>query len=350
MRLLAGAGKCVHIRRPFPYGAVMRAIRFSEYGPPAQVLRLEDVPTPEPGAGEVRIHLTHRPINPSDLHLIAGTYGIRPKLPATPGLEGMGRIDALGVGVTGVVIGERVIAMAGGPGTWAEHLVVPAARIVPVPDAVSDQAAAQFVVNPLTAWVLLTEELALAQGDWVLQTAALSTLGRLVLQLARHRGLRTIGVVRRRDQVQELTDLGADAAICMEDERVIDRVKEITGGKGISGAIDSVGGSVAGELARSLRRGGTLVVFGLLGGDRVMPLDIPDLLFKGATVRGFWLTNWFATRPPERVGAAIAELMTLMAQGIVVPTVEAEYELADFASAIAHAERGGRQGKVLLRG
>ena len=328
----------------------MRAIRFSEFGPPARVLRLEDVPTPEPGLGEVRIRVTHRPINPSDLHLIAGTYGIRPTLPATPGLEGMGRVDALGDGVANLVVGERVIAMAGGPSTWAEHLIAPAARVVPVPDAVSDQAAAQFVVNPLTAWLLLTEELSVAPGDWLLQTAAGSTLGKLVLRLARHRGVRTIDVVRRRDQVQELLDLGADAVICTGDERVIDRVKEITGGKGIAGAIDSVGGPLAAQVARSLRRGGTLVVFGLLGGDPVMPLEIPDLLFKGATVRGFWLTSWFATRPPERIGSAIAEVMTLMAQGLMVPDVEAEYELADFANAIAHAERGGRRGKVMLKG
>lgn len=328
----------------------MRALRFSKPGEPLDVLRLDEVPTPEPGRGEVRVRITHRPINPSDLLTIRGVYPIQPSLPGSPGLEGVGVIDAVGEGVTTLTRGQRVISIAGLPGTWAEQLVIPAERALPVPDAVSDQVAAQVLVNPVTAWAMLHDELALAEGDWLLQTAASSTLGHLVIQLARHRRIRTINVVRRRAQVQSLLDAGGDAVVCTEDEPLVERVRAITGGKGVRGAIDAVSGPQAGEVARCLAPGGIMLTMGVLGGATLGPIDAGDLLFKSATIRGFWLTNWFMKQTPESVGRALTEVLTLLATGVMKPAVEAEYDLADFRAAIAHAERPGRNGKVLLKG
>jgi NADPH:quinone reductase len=328
----------------------MRALRMSEFGAPAKVLHLVELPTPKPGAGEIRIRLSHRPINPSDLLAVAGVYPTRPTLPGTPGLEGVGRVDAIGSEAIGLQHGQRVITLAGLPGTWAEQMIVPADRVLPVPDSISDQSAAQLLVNPITAWVLLNEELTLAKDDWLLVTAAGSTLGRLVLQLARPRGIRIIAVVRRRAQAQELRELGADAVICTEDESLGSRVAAITARRGVRGAIDSIGGALTGDAARCLAPGGTLVVIGVLGGDPIAPVDVADLLFKGAAVRGFWLSNWFRTRPPDAQQRAIIEVMTLMSDGRLTPPVEAEYDLADYQAAIAHAEREGRNGKVLLTG
>lgn len=328
----------------------MRALRFDKPGEPLDVLHLDDVPTPAPGPGEVRVRLTHRPINPSDLLTVRGFYPIRPSLPGSPGLEGVGVVDALGQGVTTPARGQRVISAAGLPGTWAEYLVIPAERAIPVPDAVSDQVAAQVLVNPMTAWAMLHDELALTEGDWVLQTAASSTLGRLVTQLARRRGFRTINVVHRRAQVQPLLALGADAVVCTENESLGERVRTITGGTGVRGAIDAVSGPQGGEVATCLAPGGTMLTMGVLGGAALGPIDAGDLLFKGATIRGFWLTNWFARQTPESMGRAFTEVLTLLATGAMQPTVEAEYDLADFRDAIAHAERPGRNGKVLLRG
>lgn len=327
----------------------MRAIRLRELGPPLEVLHLEEVATPEPGPGQLRLRMTHRPINPADLHSISGLYPVRPRLPGSPGLEGVGRIDALGAGVSGVPVGTRVVPMAGIPGTWAEHYLVPADRILPVPDSISDEAAAQFIVNPLTAWALLNDELRLSEGDWLLVTAAGSTLGQLLRQLARAKGIRLLGVVRRRPTAEEARELG-DAVVCTEDEVLVDRVKEITGGRGVPAAIDSVGGLLGGQVAHCLGAGGLMIALGLLGAEKLMPLDTADLLFKGATVRGFWLVNWFAHRPVEVQTRAIREVATLMSEGLLQPPVEAEYDLADFTAAIAHAERPGRHGKVLLVG
>lgn len=138
----------------------MRAIRFSEFGVPVDVLRLEELSRPEPGDSQVLLRLTHRPINPSDLLTVTGQYGHLPKLPTTPGFEGMGRIEALGKGAAGWQVGQRVIPLAV-TGTWQEYAVADTARLIPVHDQVSDQSAAQFVVNPVTAWVMLTKELGL---------------------------------------------------------------------------------------------------------------------------------------------------------------------------------------------
>ena len=155
----------------------MKAVRFARFGRPSEVLRLDEIPVPEPGPGEARLRLTHRPMNPSDLLTVSGIYPIRPTLPGSPGLEGVGRVDAMGAGVD-MPVGQRMVTLAGVPGTWAEAIVVPVGRLLSVPDSMTDQTAAQFLVNPLTAWALL-DDLSPSRGDWLLQTAAGSTLGRL---------------------------------------------------------------------------------------------------------------------------------------------------------------------------
>lgn len=324
----------------------MLAIRFARFGAPEEVLHLEDVPTPVPGAGEVRLRITRRPVNPSDLLTVTGVYPIRPELPGSPGLEGVGHVDELGAGVA-MPLGQRVITLAGVPGTWADAIVVPADRVLTVPNEMSDQTAAQFLVNPRTAWALLNN-LGVGRGDWVLQTAAGSTLGRLLIQLARLRGVHTLNVVRRRSQVDELLGLGADEVICTEDERIEGRVLALTKGRGIGAAQDAVGGTLGGRVAACLAPGGTLLVLGLLG-ESELPVTTRDFLFKEATVRGCWLARWFGRTPPEVVGRAMTELTELLAGGRLAPPVEAEYELKEFRAAIAHSERPGRRGKVLMR-
>ncbi|MFL6332611.1 MAG: zinc-dependent alcohol dehydrogenase family protein [Pyrinomonadaceae bacterium] len=326
----------------------MQSVRFHEFGDPAEVLRVEDVPRPEPGAGQVLVRMRARSINPSDLLTVRGLYGSLPVPPATPGLEGMGEVAELGDGITHLRAGQRVIPL-GVAGTWQEFVVAPAAQLIPVPDAVSDQAAAQFVVNPLTAWIMTVEELALQPGEWLLQTAAGSTLGRVVLQIAKQRGFKTINVVRRREQAEELKALGADEVICTDEEEIPERVRQITGEEGLRKAIDAVGGETGAAVVNALGRGGVLLVYGLLSG-KPMPLDGGRMIFTSSTVRGFWLGDWMRTAPPERQQAVTGEMLRSMASNEIAPPVEAEYPLAEVLAAVAHSERPGRSGKVLLVG
>jgi NADPH:quinone reductase-like Zn-dependent oxidoreductase len=317
----------------------MKSVRFYEFGNPAEMLRVEDVERPEPGANQVLI-------NPSDLLTVRGLYGALPELPATPGLEGMGEVAAFGDTVANLRVGQRVIPL-GVAGTWQDYLVADSTQLISVPDSISDQTAAQFVVNPLTAWIMTVEELGLQRGEWLLQTAAGSTLGRVVLQIAALRGFRTINVVRRREQVEELKGLGADEVICTADEDLVQRVKEITGRAGLTKAIDAVGGQTGGAVMRALSRGGVMLVYGLLSME-AMPVDSGRMIFTSSTIRGFWLGEWFRSAAPGRQQAITAELLRMMATNEIVPPVEAEYPLTDVLSAIKHAERPGRSGKVLL--
>jgi NADPH:quinone reductase-like Zn-dependent oxidoreductase len=170
-----------------------------------------------------------------------------------------------------------------------------------------------------------------------------------VLQLASLRGFKTINVVRRREQVEELKTLGADEVICTADEDLVQRVKEITGRAGLTKAIDAVGGQTGATVALSLGRGGVMLVYGALSMEP-MPVDIGHMIFASATIRGFWLGEWMRSAAPERQQAATTELLRLMATNQIVPPVEAEYPLPDVLAAVEHAERTGRSGKVLLIG
>ena len=316
------------------------------FGEPADVLRLDAHAVPDPGPGQVRIQVLAAPVHPADLHVLRGRSGDAPELPAVLGIECVGRVDAVGDGVAHLAVGQRVITVRV-TGTWQQHVVADAAQVVPIPGAVSDSTAAQIVINPLTALLLVTE-LDIQPGEWLLQTAAGSTLGRLVLQLARHFGLQTINVVRRRAAVREILDLGGSAVICTEDEDVIDRVAEITGGEGVHWAIDSVGGEVGADVARTLSGGGEMIVFGALSNQLVIPLRAASLIHGATTVRGFWLDHWFATTPRERVEAALGQTLSLVIDGPIRIPAGQPLPLAEFADAVRLAEAPGHDGKPLL--
>lgn len=303
---------------------------------------------PEPGPGQVLIRLRARPINPSDLFTIRGSYGTLPKLPATPGLEGAGVIEALGDGVTQFQIGQQVVPLEAG-GTWQEYIVADASTVLPLPPGLSDTQAAMLLVNPTTAWLMLQEVLAVQPGQWVLQNAANSAVGRFVIQLSRHYGYRTMNVVRRRELRDELLALGADEVIIETDENVVERVKALTEGKGVRYAIDSVAGESGSRLVQALGPGGTLVVLGAIS-RQPLTIDPGLMLFRGTTVRGWWLAHWFRTAGQEKIAQLFGTLIPLVASGTLHVPVAAEYDLADVKQAIVAAEGSDRNGKIVLVG
>src|SRR6267154_2522698 len=229
----------------------MQALVAHAIGEPAEVLRLETRPIPQPGRGEVRIRVLATPVHPSDLHILRGRFGIAPTLPAVMGSESVGVVDALGEGVDDVSIGQRVITV-GVRETWQEFVVADARRVI----------AAQMITNPLTALLLVTNQLEVKPGEWLLQTAAGSTVGTMVLQLGIRLGFKTINVVRRRAGVEEIRALGGNEVICTEDEDLRKRVTEIVGPGGVSKAIDCVAGQIGADVSRSLAPGGKMMAYG----------------------------------------------------------------------------------------
>jgi NADPH:quinone reductase-like Zn-dependent oxidoreductase len=332
----------------------MQALVMHAVGEPADVLRLETRPMPEPDAGQVRIRVQAAPMHPTDLHVMRGRYGFSPELPAVLGMECVGVVDALGDGVETVAVGERVITV-GITGTWQQYVVADAARVVAVPDQMSTSTAAQLLTNPLTALLLVTSKLDVQPGEWLLQTAAGSTVGRLVLQLGRHLGFKTINVVRRRAAVEEILELGGSEVISTDDEDLCRRVREIAGEDGVSKAIDSVAGQLGADVFHSLAPGGEMIVYGALSSHRQteadrlsLPLDARSMIYGTKTVRGFWLYRWFTTTPQQQIGAALAQTFNLVADDTIRIPEGQPIPVALFADAARLAETPGRGGKPLL--
>ncbi|HJW34374.1 MAG TPA: zinc-dependent alcohol dehydrogenase family protein [Holophagaceae bacterium] len=322
----------------------MRALRFSAPGNPLDALALEALSLPDPGPGEVRLRMRLCPINPSDLLQVQGVYGRMPGLPATAGLEGLGVVEALGEGVTGWALGDRAVPL-GAQGTWAEALVTPSENLVRVPDGLADDQAAQVIVNPLTAWIM-AHQLGLGRGQTLLQSAAGSIVGRALIQLGKVMGFRTVNLVRRPEQVMELLSLGADAVVCTEDPEWLRQMARFLP-QGADAAVDAVGGALGGEMVKLLAPGGTMLVYGALS---MEPLQLPggQLIFRTATVRGFWLTDWKRRTPKAERDAICQALLACMAEGKVVCPVAGIHPLEGWRNAVRQALTPGRGGKVLL--
>lgn len=242
----------------------MRAVTQQTFGEPWDVLDVEEVSTPEPGAGEVRVRTLLSPIHNHDLWTIRGSYGFKPELPARTGSEAVGVIDALGEGVENLELGQRVAA-GGVFGAWAESFTAPAAGLIPVDDDADDEVAAQLVAMPFSTIALL-DWLDLKEGDWIIQNAANGAVGRMLAQLAPTRGINVLGLVRRDDGVEELNAQGIDQVVSTESSGWQDRVAEITGGARVVAGIDSVGGDASNHVLSQLGEDATLVIFGAMAG------------------------------------------------------------------------------------
>jgi NADPH:quinone reductase-like Zn-dependent oxidoreductase len=330
----------------------MKAIMFDHFGNPADVLRVGDAPMPEPGRNEVRVRMLASPINPSDLMTVRGQYGKPPKLPYTPGYEGAGVVDAVGPGflkrLRGLKPGKRVAVLNTRGGNWAECVVIPVKQAVPVPDDLPIEQVAMFFVNPATALVMTRNVLKVPRGAWLLQTAAGSALGRMVIRLGQHYGFRTINVVRRREQADELLQLGGDAAVCTADESIEARVNEITGGAGVRYAIDAVGGETATAVVRSLGPGGRMLVYGTLANEP-MSLDSRMMIMNQRIIEGFWLSIWAREQRIVTMLRLFREIIAHMRAQRLISEVGATFPLDQVQAAAQQAEKPGRGGKVLLR-
>jgi NADPH:quinone reductase-like Zn-dependent oxidoreductase len=332
----------------------MKALIFRETGEPKSALKLEDLPPPPLASGEALVRVLLSPINASDLHMVRGRYGYQPELPASPGIEGVGIVEALGPGVQDPKIGTRVVFVDTW-NTWREQIVCPADKLVPVPDGLDDSAAAAAYINPLTAWALTLSTHKLKEGDCLVQTAAASSVGKFVLQLAQHYRFMTINIIRRREQETIIRNLGGNEVICTADEDLRARLQELTAGKGVERAIDCVAGDVGAEVARNLAPAGTMLVYGALSSHRqtdpakfLMPLFAPRLIYSTATVRGWWLPRWVPSQPLAEVRAATSNLLTMFSNGALTPPAIVRYPLKDFQEAVHLADGEAGQEKVLL--
>ena len=325
----------------------MRCVNIERFGNPGEVVVAAERPLPEPGPGQVRVRLLLSPIHNHDLAIVRGVYGYRPPLPAVPGTEALGRVDALGEGVSGLQIGQRV-ATASANGTWAEYFVAPATKLVPMPDGLPDEAACQLLAMPLSALMLL-EDLKMEPGQWLVQNAANGAVGKTLATLAGLRGIHVVNLVRRDAALAELQAAGIGNAVSTEQPGWQQQVAALTGGAPIVRAIESIGGEAAQQLMSLLAENGELVSFGSLT-FKPLVIGAENLVFKQSVVKGYWASKRLAAAPPKELARMIGELGSLAAAGTLRLTVDAAFGLDEAAAAVAAAERPGRSGKVVLRG
>lgn len=326
----------------------MRAAVFERYGPPGDVLQVRDVAQPAPGRGEVLVRMIASPINPSDLMFIEGRYTIPAQLPATPGFEGVGIVESAGGGVLGWLRkGKRVAVIHGRLGAWAEYTITESRLVVPVPDAIPDDQAAAFFVNPATAIAMTQDVLRIPAGQWLLQTAAGGELGKMIVRLGRRIGFRTMNVVRRREQVDELKKLGGDAVLVEADGPIDEQVKRLTDGAGVPFAIDPVGGKTGSELIASLGAGGRCLLYGSLS-DEAASVHPRRLISAAIRIEGFWLGAWARKQSIPRMLRLFKQVRQMMTDGTLTSHIAAKYPLDRVAEAATHAAAPGKGGKVIL--
>lgn len=324
----------------------MHALIHQTFGEAEDVLALEERPVPEPGAGQVRLRVLLSPIHNHDLWTIRGTYGFKPELPAPSGTEAVGIVDALGEGVEHLAVGQRV-ATGGTFGAWAEYIVANAAGLIPVPDSLPDESAAQLVSMPFST-ISLLQFLDVREGDWIVQNAANGAVGRMLAQLGAARGVNVLGLVRRSGGVDELRAQGIENVIATDQDDWREQAAALTGGAAPVAGVDSVGGASAGDVLSLIGEGGTLVAFGAMNSP-VMEIASSDVIFKQATVKGFWGSKVIQTMDASTRAALFGELIQRVTDNTLTLPVAGTFDAAEIADAVRLSKTPGRVGKVLLR-
>jgi NADPH2:quinone reductase len=320
----------------------MQAIRPSEPGA-ADVLRLEESNTPAPGPGEVRVRTTAIGVNYIDVYHRTGLYPTARPIPM--GLEGAGVVELVGEGVSAPRVGERV-AWCQAPGSYATHVVVPAARAVPVPEGVDDRIAAALLLQGMTAHYLVTDTFRLGLGHVALVHAAAGGVGLLLVQLAKRAGARVIGTVSTPEKAELARSAGADEIIFYREQDVEVETRRHTGGQGVDVVYDSVGRATFEKSLRSLRPRGYLVLFGQSSG-MVSPID-PQVLSANGSLFLTRPTLGHYTRDRNELLARATALFSAVADGALDVRIGATFSLADAASAHRALEARETTGKILL--
>lgn len=306
-------------------------------------LRLVRRPAPPPpGHDQICVEMLAMTINPADLLMLEGRYGTRPAAPFVPGTEGVGRVVAVGPGAE-IPLGTLVVPLP--MGTWIERLTVKARHVVPLPVGVDLEQAAMLKANPATALAMLTDVVELERGTWLVQNAANSAVGQNIVRIGRELGLKVACLVRREAAAAVLYELGADAIIVDDGQGPVPR---LPGNAKAALGFDAVGGTATERLGACVADNGTVVTYGLLSGEAPR-LAAHDVVFRGLTLRGFWLARWFETASPGRVKELYETLADWLQRGVIGARVGSRFRLEEIGDAVVAAAREGRAGKVLIR-
>lgn len=323
----------------------MRVVHVTQFGPLEKSLAVVEMPDPPaPSGDEVLIDVLAFPINPADLLLVEGKYAAQPELPAPLGAEGLGRVVAVGPEADGLKPGDRVMML--GRENWCSRKVVSASTLMKLPDGGDPLQLSMLKVNPATALEMLRQYVPLSAGDWVVQNAANSGVGQLLIGLAKSMGIKTINIVRREGAAADIADLKPDAVL-VDGPNLAERIREACSGNLPKLGIDAVAGDITERMADGMADGGVVVNYGMLSGE-ACTMRADQLIFRQQKLAGFWLGQVLTTMKREQVEALYLELADLVRNGQLHMPVEATYPLEDIQAAAKHANQGQRSGKILV--
>ncbi|XP_036344014.1 enoyl-[acyl-carrier-protein] reductase, mitochondrial-like [Rhagoletis pomonella] len=294
-----------------------QTLQYCKYGEPADVLELVELTASEPKDTQVLVKLLAAPINPSDINTIQGKYPVKLPLPAIAGNEGVAEVLQVGDKVQQLKPGQRVVVVENALGTWRTHAVLEEHQLMCIPNEIDLAAAATLVVNPPTAYRMLKDFVPLTQGDCVIQNGANSAVGQMVHQLCKEWGLKSVGVVRNRPNLEEvktyLKELGASEILTEEELAKTDIFKKKLPAPRL--ALNCVGGKNASDITKQLAPMGVMVTYGGMSRQPVM-VSTPALIFKNISFCGFWVTRWMRNhvKTPARE-KMFADLMKMFQQG-----------------------------------
>ena len=331
--------------------STMQAVVLTETGAQPTIAT---IPVPQPGAGEVLIKMHTSPINPSDLAFLAGGYGIKKPFPVVPGFEGSGIVVAAGKGILPKIWLGKKVACAASPklnGCWAEYMVTTATSCVPLSKKISLEEGSMMFVNPMTAIAFFdvynTTPNPSKKLRGIINTAAASALGRMVIRFGKQKGIPVISVVRREEQVEMLKSAGAEYIVNSSDPDFETKLKELAHRLNATILFDAVGGKLPQQLLSSAPKGSNLYIYGRLSAD-ACEISPGELIFTGNQIQGFWLTNWLHEKGMIRTMLTIREVLSLI-QNELGTAIHQQFPPEKISKAIETYKNNMSKGKVLIR-
>lgn len=323
----------------------MKQIVFDRFGPPEQVVRCVECTDPSPPAAwEITVRIDAFPINPADLAMLRGQYGILPKPPSTIGMEAVGTVIATGKSVHTLEVGDRVVLLANN--NWSTLRKIPATLAVKVPTDLDVHQLSLLKVSGMTAMLLLTNQDLISPGQFVVQNAPLSAVGRFVIQISKHLNLNTISLVRNPEQIDAVKALGSDMVILDDGHSAETLQKQLPSAK-VRIALDAVAGIATQRLAECLSEGGTILSYGMLS---LQPcqIDATQTIFRNINLVGFWLSKVLNRLSAADRDLRLRQLVDLLRDGRICGAIDSVHSIEHIKDAIQRAEQPGRSGKVIV--
>ncbi len=320
----------------------MKALLFRQKGAAEKVLEISETGLADLLPGEVRVKVLASPINPADFMFVEKTYRVEPVYPQIAGFEGAGMIVDNGGDECYPV--NTLVAFRH-KNVWAEYVNIPKDKIISLPQQMPVEKAAQLALNPVTAWAML-EESAAKPGEWIILSAANSALSKLIIQLAKRRGLKTLAIIRKDGEQAPLLHLGASVVLYDNSDELELQIKSVTQGEKIASFLDAVGGVLATKVIKVISVNSRIIHYGLFSEQPVMYHNA-DVIFKNLIIKGFGIDGWLQSKTAAELETVWRELINEVIKPDFTMEVIAKYPLEAYKDALTDS-KSGQAGKVLF--